>query len=117
MRILTRSFRQNSSVWDEHEDDRIRIGRRPASDDGAAKAHRPYFEVLIVTGAPAERWPAIATEWRRLRRSQDAFIYEPVIVGSVEDALCATMLNTDLAAVDYSRRLCLPLAPRCAGAA
>ena len=40
-----------------------------------------------------------ATEWRRLRRAQDEFIYEPVIVGSAEDALCATMLNTDLAAV------------------
>ena len=29
----------------------------------------------------------------------DAFIYEPVFVGSFEDAFCATLLNPDLAAV------------------
>jgi arginine decarboxylase len=55
--------------------------------------------VLIVTGAPAERWPSICAEWRRLRRPADEFIYEPVIVGSAEDALCAIMLNPDVAAV------------------
>src|SRR5262249_15884936 len=60
---------------------------------------RPYFEVLIVTGVPAARWPALATEWRRLRRPLDSFIYEPVFVGSFEDAFCATLLNPDLAAV------------------
>ena len=52
-----------------------------------------------MTGAPVERWPAICAELRRLRRPQDTFVYEPVIVGSAEDALCATMLNTELAAV------------------
>jgi hypothetical protein len=29
----------------------------------------------------------------------DSFVYEPVIVGSLEDAFCAAMLNPDLAAV------------------
>jgi arginine decarboxylase len=66
---------------------------------GRSEAHRPYFEVLIVTGAPAARWDALATEWRRLRRPLDAFVYEPVFVGSFEDAFCATLLNSDLAAV------------------
>ena len=53
---------------------------------GRSEAHQPYFEVLVVTGAPSARWPALAAEWRRLRRAQDAFIYEPVFVGSFEDA-------------------------------
>jgi arginine decarboxylase len=66
---------------------------------GRSDARRPYFEVLIVTGAPATRWPALGVEWRRLRRPLDAFIYEPVFVGSFEDAFCATLLNPDLAAV------------------
>src|SRR5258707_11218595 len=35
---------------------------------GRSESRRPYFEVLIVTGAPAARWPALAAEWRRLRR-------------------------------------------------
>ena len=77
--ILTRSFRQNPGDWDAHEE-----GEGVAADVlppalGRADAHRPYFETLIVTGAPAARWPALAAEWRRLRRPLDAFVYEPVI--------------------------------------
>ena len=97
--ILTRSYRQDEDDWEAHEE-----GERVISDVmppalGRMEAHRPYFEVLIVTGAPATRWPALGLEWRRLRRPLDAFIYEPVFVGSFEDAFCATMLNPDLAAV------------------
>src|SRR5262245_16958332 len=97
--LLTRSFRQNPTDWETHE------GDEPAASDvlppalGRPDTHRPYFEVLIVTGAPAVRWPALAAEWRRLRRPLDPFIYEPVFVGSFEDAFCATILNPDLAAV------------------
>ena len=88
--ILTRSFRQNPGDWEAHEE-----GEGVTADVlppalGRSDAHRPYFEVLIVTGAPATRWPALGAEWRRLRRPLDAFIYEPVFVGSFEDAFCAT---------------------------
>jgi arginine decarboxylase len=96
--ILTRSFRQTHGDWDVHEEGDETPDLLPPAL-GRGEAHRPYFEVLIVTGAPAARWPSIAAEWRRLRRPQDAFIYEPVIVGSFEDAFCATALNSDLAAV------------------
>ena len=97
--LLTRSYRQNAGDWEAHEDgERVTPDVLPPAV-GRTDAHRPYFEVLIVTGAPATRWPALGTEWRRLRRPLDAFIYEPVFVGSFEDAFCATMLNSDLAAV------------------
>jgi arginine decarboxylase len=66
---------------------------------GRTEPHRPYFELLIVTGVPATHWQNLCAEWRRLRRPLDAFIYEPVFVGSFEDAFCAAMLNPDLAAV------------------
>jgi arginine decarboxylase len=97
--LLNRSFRQNPSEWEADED-----GEGVAADVlpptlGRSDARRPYFEVLIITGAPAARWRALGAEWRRLRRPLDAFIYEPVIVGSFEDAFCATLLNPDLAAV------------------
>ncbi len=97
--ILTRSYRQNAADWEAHDE-----GERVTPDVlpptlGQTGSHRPYFEILIVTGAPATRRPALAVEWRRLRRPLDAFIYEPVFVGSFEDAFCATMLNPDLAAV------------------
>jgi arginine/lysine/ornithine decarboxylase len=97
--VLTRSFRQNAGDWDAHEDgDDVMADVLPPTL-GRSDAHRPYFEVLIVTGAPATRRPALVAEWRRLRRPQDAFVYEPVLVGSFEDAFCATILNPDLAAV------------------
>ena len=41
----------------------------------------------------------LTAEWRRLRRPVDAFVYEPVIVGSLEDAFCAVMFNPNIAAV------------------
>src|SRR5215467_3077750 len=97
--ILTRSFRQNPGDWDAHEGDEAAAPDVLPPALGRSDAQRPYFEVLIVTGVPAARWPALAAEWRRLRRPLDCFVYEPVIVGSFEDAFCATMLNTDLAAV------------------
>ena len=97
--ILTRSFRLNLGEWEaDDEGDRVTADVLPPAL-GRADAHRPYFEVLIVTGAPATRWPALCAEWRRLRRPLDAFIYEPVFVGSFEDAFCATVLNSDVAAV------------------
>ncbi len=61
--------------------------------------HRPYFEVLLVSPQPPARWPAICAELRRLRRVEDAFIYEPVVVGSFEDAICAAIVNPRLLAV------------------
>jgi arginine decarboxylase len=97
--LLNRSFRQHAADWDPHGENAGTVPDVLPPSLGRHEASAPYFEVLIVTGAPAERWAAITMEWRRLRRSQDSFIYEPVIVGSAEDALCATMLNADLAAV------------------
>jgi len=97
--LQTRSFRQHGNDWDLHDD-----GERAPTDLlppslGLTESRRPYFEVLIVTGVPATHWPNLCVEWRRLRRPLDAFIYEPVFVGSFEDAFCATMVNPDLAAV------------------
>jgi arginine decarboxylase len=97
--LLTRSFRQHASDWDPHADISREVPDVLPPALGRPEAARPYFEVLIVTGAPIERWTSIAAEWRRLRRPEDEFVYEPVIVGNAEDAVCAAMLNPDLAAV------------------
>src|SRR3954470_22919138 len=97
--LISRSFRKNGGDWDTRDDDDTAVRDVLPPVLGRGDSHRPYFETLIVTGMPADRWAAAATEWRRLRRPLDGFIYEPVIVGSVEDAFCATMLNGDIAAV------------------
>lgn len=65
---------------------------------GGGEHHRPYFEVLFVTRQPVGRWPALCSEVRKLRRPSDRFIYEPVFVGSVEDAVCAIVVNPRIAA-------------------
>src|SRR5207244_473767 len=91
--LLTRSFRQGPGDWEADEDGEAVTTDVLPPAIGRSDAHRPYFEVLIVTGAPATRWRALAQEWRRLRRQLDAFVYEPVFVGSFEDAFCAALLN------------------------
>lgn len=70
--LLTRSFRQHTADWGAHEDgESAALEVRPPT---LARSDVRYFEVLIVTGAPATRWPALAAEWRKLRRPQDAFV-------------------------------------------
>jgi hypothetical protein len=71
---------------------------------GETGGRRPYFEALFVNSQPAARWPAFAREIRRLRRPEDPFIYEPIIVGSFEDAFCA------VASTPISSRSCSPKA-------
>jgi arginine decarboxylase len=97
--LQTRSFRQHSGDWDLHAEDDGEIPDLLPPAFGHTEQRRPYFETLVVTGVPAASWQNLAAEWRRLRRPVDQFIYEPVFVGSFEDAFCAVMVNPDIAAV------------------
>ena len=47
-------------------------------------------------------WPEIRETFRRLRRTEDEFVYEPVVVGSFEDAALAVVFNPNLQAVVIS---------------
>jgi arginine decarboxylase len=60
---------------------------------------RPYFEVLVVTPNDPRGWERARTELRRLRRAEDAFVYEMVQVGSFEDGLIGAVFNTNVQAV------------------
>ncbi|HEX7922647.1 MAG TPA: decarboxylase [Bradyrhizobium sp.] len=97
--LQTKSFRQHSHDWSTQDDGNGDVPDLLPPTLGQSAARRPYFETLIVTGVPAGNWPGLLSEWRRLRRPVDAFIYEPVVVGSLEDAFCAAMLNPNIAAV------------------
>ncbi|MHB8270735.1 decarboxylase [Bradyrhizobium sp.] len=97
--LTTRSFRQHAGDGSLKDDGDGEAPELLPQTFGQQAAHRPYFETLIVTGLSSSDWPALATEWRKLRRPVDAFVYEPVIVGSLEDAFCAVMLNPNIAAV------------------
>jgi arginine decarboxylase len=97
--LATRSFRQHEGDWLTQTDDQETLPDVLPPTLGRGETQRPYFETLIVTGAPAAQWPSLCAEWRRLRRPLDAFVYEAVVVGSFEDAFCAALLNANLAAV------------------
>ena len=66
---------------------------------GFGAHRRPSFETLFVTAQPQARWPELCEEVRRFRRREDEFVYEPVFVGSFEDAVCAAIVNPRIAAV------------------
>ncbi len=97
--LLSGNYRYDGGEWETADDatdaeaDRLRGGL------GGNEAHRPYFETLFVTPTPSANRAKIAREIRRLRRAEDAMIYEPVLVGSVEDALLGVILNGKIEAV------------------
>jgi arginine/lysine/ornithine decarboxylase len=97
--LLTHSYRTNVADWEGEDQAPINLGERVpvAGEDGAA--HRPYFEVLIVSPARRTAWQELAQDLRKLRRPQDKFVYEPVFVPSFEDAVLATLLNGSIEAV------------------
>ena len=97
--LLTHSYRTNLAEWESEDQSSINLsGRVPGSGEDAG-LHRPYFEVLVVSPASSAAWSQLASELRRLRRPQDRFVYEPVFVGSFEDAVLATILNGSFEAV------------------
>jgi len=65
----------------------------------ARALQRPYFEVLIVDDMPEanERW--LTASLHRVRRPEDGFVYESVVVPSVEDALIAILFNHNIQSV------------------
>jgi len=97
--LLTHSYRSNVGDWESEEQGPINLGDRVTSTADEAAAHRPYFEVLVVSPARRTAWQELAKDLRKLRRPQDRFVYEPVFVGTFEDAVLATILNGSIEAV------------------
>jgi len=92
-----------SSFLDVLRRDDRSFERERTNDSG-----RPYFEVLVVEDAPSEEFAQLRSRLRSFRTADDRFLYEPVRVKTVEDALLAVAVNPDIAAVVV--RFGLPLA-------
>ncbi|MDF1737359.1 MAG: hypothetical protein P1U37_18880 [Minwuia sp.] len=60
---------------------------------------KPYFEVLIVDRLTDQQDKWLRNSLQRMRRSEDPFTYEPVVVPSLEDALVAILFNHNIQAV------------------
>jgi arginine decarboxylase len=83
---------RDSVDQDEHDDEAM----LPPEARAMAK---PYFEVLIVDNVNEhqERW--LRNNVTRMRRPEDPFIYEAVVVPSIEDALVAVLFNHNIQAI------------------
>ncbi len=83
---------RDSVDQDEHDDEAM----LPPEARAMAK---PYFEVLIVDNVNEhqERW--LRNNVTRMRRPEDPFIYEAVVVPSLEDALVAVLFNHNIQAI------------------
>lgn len=60
---------------------------------------RPYFEVLIVDNVNEHQERFLKNNLHRMRRTEDPFIYEAVVVPSLEDALMGILFNYNVQAV------------------
>ncbi|CAB3629948.1 aminotransferase class I/II-fold pyridoxal phosphate-dependent enzyme [Achromobacter marplatensis] len=96
--LLSGSYRYDASEWDEADETSAEAPDRLPPGLGAA-TRRPYFETLFVSSMAATRAASICQEIRQLRRPDDPVVYEPVLVGSFEDAVLATILNGKIEAV------------------
>jgi len=99
--LATDSFR-TGQAWDlGAEDEALDRITHPMEQ---ARTDRPYFEVLIVEDMTEQQEHSLREELRRWRRPDDAFIYEIVVVPSIEDAIMAARLNFRLQACVVRRR-------------
>ena len=113
--LLSNSYRDDPEAWktDDEEGDAHAPSALPPSI-GRGQARKPYCEVLLVTPGERATWAATREGFRKLRRDTDAFVYEPVVVGSFEDALLAVLVNYNLQALvvydgfGYSSQTSLP---------
>src|SRR2546427_1299223 len=98
--LMSNSYRADAADWETTDDATNGVaGVRLPPRLESGETRRPYFELLIVSPAPPGRWPATTQELRRLRRPEDQFIYEGVVVGSFEDAILAVLFNGGIQAV------------------
>src|SRR4029077_13831429 len=97
--LLTHSYRTNLADWEGEDQSPVGLSERVPGAGEEAAPHRPYFEVLAVSPARPAAWSELAQEFRSWCSSEHKFIYEPVFVGSFEDAVLGTILNGSVEAV------------------
>ena len=97
--LLSGSYRNEATTWDPLAEQDSGTGLALPPDIQGEPAHKPYFEVLIVTPNDPSQWERGRKQMLQLRRPDDPFVYQIVQVGSFEDAALAAVLNTNLQAV------------------
>jgi len=98
--LMSGSYRRRSVIL---EGNRESSGHGEGEDEGDdaddTVSTRPYFEVLVVDQISHAQERALKHSLHRMRRDEDRFIYEAVVVQSLEDALIAALFNFTIQAV------------------
>ena len=94
--LLSDSYLHDQSAWDLEPQG---SGEAPGSHTDGSGFDKPCFDVLIVTPNDPENWAETRRQLRRLRRREDPFSYQVVMVGSFEDAAIAAVVNESIQAV------------------
>jgi arginine decarboxylase len=68
-------------------------GRKEQGEEETSRAAAPYFEVLVVDDGSEGEEERLRDGLRDMRRSEDRFVYDLVVVPSMEDALIAVLFN------------------------
>ncbi|MFL6718347.1 MAG: decarboxylase [Burkholderiaceae bacterium] len=97
--LLSNSYRDDREAWSTEDEGEHHMPDFLPPSIGHGQSRRPYFEVLMVSPGVRASWPDFRESFRRLRRDDDRFIYEMVVVGSFEDAILATIFNYNLQSV------------------
>jgi arginine decarboxylase len=84
--------RDDSENLDELEDEAL------LSPEARALA-KPYFEVLVIDDISEQQVRWLRSSMQHMRRNEDPFIYESVIVPSLEDAIIGILFNHNIQAV------------------
>ena len=95
--IISKKYHRDVGAWNVEELEDEPLNRLPQAITHVKS--RPYFEVLSVVPHSPARWRLIQEEVAGVRRPEDDFIYQAIIVGNAPDALTAILLNPDIGAV------------------
>ncbi len=97
--LTTGAYRRRSIPLDRDSTDEEEQNDEAMLSPEARAMTRPYFEVLIVDNVNdlQERW--LKSNVSRMRRPEDPFHYEAVVVPSLEDALIAVLFNHNIQAI------------------
>jgi arginine decarboxylase len=97
--MVHETFRRGASLISDDK----QTTEDPERERAAAAAH-PYFEVLVVDDMTAAQEKRLRDELHRLRRPDDEFVYELVVVPSFTDAVTAVLFNFNIQACLVRRR-------------
>jgi Arginine/lysine/ornithine decarboxylases len=96
--LMSNSYRRHAISLGVHLDQGEEADELFQTRDDQAYS-RPYFEVLFVDNIPPQQEHGMRQGLFEMRRNEDRFIYEPVFVPSLEDALIAILFNYNIQAV------------------